>query len=196
MFIIDKFFEEEDEGDTRKSFDKDKVESNTGKKNSSIIEINMGEDVNAEAENDEKNNNSKEITNTAKNSKDDQLLSFFNEENNASDSKNKDEIKTNTILNVVSSINENLTQDNKENQEICEDNKSNNEESKSSVIEEKRKLYLNIDYLFRFFSQKGPLNHVLCGYFYKVFNHLSNYKNAYVSSILTLVNEISYGAKA
>ena len=58
MFIIDKFFEEEEEKETRKSCEKEKEEFKSANRGSSIIEINMCDDSNnIEGENKEKNNN-------------------------------------------------------------------------------------------------------------------------------------------
>lgn len=190
VFIIDKFFEEEEEPSRRKNdfIDSDEISSKLRK--SSIIEINMGDDNTTSNDNEQKatsNLPSNTLEQSTESSKDSKLLNFFSgdDKDEYSDQKTTENNDNNTLLNIVPDINENLKRENmenKENNDNQEENKNINEinQSKSSVEEEKRKVYHNLDYLLNFLSNKGPLNFVLCGYFHKVFNHLLNYKNACV----------------
>ena len=158
---------------------------------SSLIEININDDNNNESEVNEKKNNLKENNNEYSN-KDNILFNFLNsddkEEEEVTDIKTDlvCEINSKEFVNIIPEINENLTGDNKENASIeekkmdSEENLVNTSSEKIGKIVEKTKTYSNLDYLFRFLTQEGPLNYVLCGYFHKIFNHLSNYKNAYV----------------
>lgn len=131
----------------------------------------MVEESNSEADNKEKSNSTK----------DNKLLNFFNDENDNTESNDKtDQNDTNNLENTTPTIIENMKGENMDIQDKPEESKSCNDHNKSSLLDEKRKIFSNLDYLFGFLSHKGQLNYVLCGYFYKVFNHLSNYKNAYV----------------
>jgi hypothetical protein len=96
------------------------------------------------------------------------------------------ENKDSNLENIIPDINENLKGEVKKDHDEKDDENIANENnpSKSSLHEEKKKVYNTLDYLFNFLSNKGQLNFVLCGYFQKVFNHLANYKNAYVNNSL------------
>jgi hypothetical protein len=189
VFIIDKFFEEEEEHQYLKNDENEKNESKSKFRKSSIIEINMGDDSNSsnDAENKENTNAENNIPEqTNESTKDSKLLNFLSGDDKDYENEQKtSNNNNNTLENIVPDINENLKGGNMENNEQSdniEDNKVSNEhdQSDNSVAEEKRKVYHNLDYLLNFVSNKGPLNFVLCGYFHKVFNHLSNYKNACV----------------
>ena len=186
VFIIDRFFEEEEEPRSRKNTSKEKEETKSFGRSSSIIEINMNDDSgsNNEAENKEKSMVNKEEDNSSGNSKDDKILGYFSREDKVEE---YHENKPNQVVEVVPDINENLKVESKENKEVIDkpeeikaDIVQKQVSETSIIVEEKRKTYHNLDYFFKFLLNKGPLNYVLCGYFYKIFNHLSNYKNAYV----------------
>jgi hypothetical protein len=180
VFIIDKFFEEEEESNSRKGSDREKEESKFAGRSSSIIEINMSDDMNNNNnnENEKKSLGEFEAETNANNSKDKNMLKFL--EFDEKEQVNKEHIENQTKVDIVPENNnkgENV--DSSFNPEIIKTEES--KASKESV--EKKKNYYNLDYFFRFLNNKGPLNYVLCGYFYKVFNHLSNYKNSYVSKL-------------
>jgi hypothetical protein len=139
------------------------------------------------SEKEEENEESEEKTNDNKDNKD-------NKENKESkdnkDNKENRDNRDNNMENIIPDINENLKGEiKKDNDEKDNENNANeNNQSKSSVQEEKKKVYITLDYLFNFLSNNGPLNFVLCGYFQKVFNHLANYKNACV--INNIINSL------
>lgn len=190
-FIIDKFFEEDEVSENEKNSEIQKDEIKVINRGSSLIEININDDIINDSENKEKKNNLEE-NNSEYSNKDNILFDFLNSSNKENDNTDKqsdsvNQISSKEIVNIISEINVNLAGEIKEN--------VNNEEKKvnqsdENIIDtsiekivktvEKTKIYSNLDYLFRFLSKEGPLNYVLCGYFHKIFNHLSNYKNAHV----------------
>ena len=191
VFIIDKFFEEEEEVSSRQSDETEKDETKNKFRRSSIIEINMVDDSNTANENKDNTNNSANPVSepNTESTKDNKLLNFLSsdekeEENDEKTTENKDS----NLENIVPDINENLKGEVKKDNDEKEDenNVNENNQSKSSLHEEKKKVYNTLDYLFNFLSNKEPLNFVLCGYFQKIFNHLANYKNACVNNYLII----------
>lgn len=193
VFIIDKFFEEEEEVSSRQSDETEKDETKNKFRRSSIIEINMVDDSNTVNENENKDNTHNSANPISEpnteSTKDNKLLNFLSsdekeEENDEKTTENKDS----NLENIVPDINENLKGEVKKDNDEKEDenNVNENNQSKSSLHEEKKKIYNTLDYLFNFLSNKGPLNFVLCGYFQKIFNHLANYKNACVNNYLII----------
>jgi hypothetical protein len=72
--------------------------------------------------------------------------------------------------------------DNKNKEEAPEE--INTENKEETVKEIKPVVYPVIDHLFSSLNKEGPLNYVLAGYFYKIFNHLTNFRNNQMSHYL------------
>ena len=168
VFIIDKFFEEEEENESRKNSDIQKEEIKIMNRGSSEIEININDDNNNENEIKEKSNNLKEkIEEKHINKDNNKLLNFLNsgdkEESIVTDIKTdlSSEISSKVIINIIPAINENLIVDNKETAYIEEKKINQSEEnldlntSVEKIIKnvETKKTYSNLDYLFQFLSQ-------------------------------------------
>jgi hypothetical protein len=77
-----------------------------------------------------------------------------------------------------------------------EDNETLNNKDANSLEDQLEGLSINesecqivypvIDHLFTFLNTDESLNYVLCGYFYKFFNHLANIRNSNVMSYIIL----------
>lgn len=116
----------------------------------------------------------------------------LNEEQVNEEEKNEKEIKIEKNEELATEkkdiiINDCNKEENKEENHNVEEVKpklNNREEDEKSKIAEKN-CFPNIDYFFHFVEDKAPLNHVLCGYFQKVFFNLSTYKNHVVNLYLS-----------